>query len=363
VVNFTNQCLSQGLNDSEAPYLQSYTRECGSDSDLCGGTCGPLNGGCPLGKTCQLEAGICVSTPNCDLFVPVCNISTIPSGGQFYCNNNCEWSEINDQLPDIIPDTEESILASLVYHWRNFDNVSCAFHEQCVPYLGWNLLLRFDTNIHNQGTVSYFAPSPFARPDLLTYATCHQHYHENGFAFYYLSFQNFTIGINSLKRSYCVETSGSSQTGPKVPCVSLTTCCQQGLEPGNFDSYNSDLDCQWMSVNDLYNANALGSWLLYAVTVNQHRSIIEYSFLNNVNQFQMFVPCAPAQTKIILYPEYVSANPYICCHRPGGPSANCPAPAGGCLNAPVLPTCLGSTSRLSIVMCAVIAMFLISFRQ
>ena len=72
------------------------------------------------------------------------------------------------------------------------------------------LLFRFDTNVINIGTASYYAPSPYDRPDLLIYAQCHQHYHEDGFAFYWLSFvENNTVALQSLKRSYCVETSGA----------------------------------------------------------------------------------------------------------------------------------------------------------
>jgi len=232
------------------------------------------------------------------------------------------------------------VLPTLVYHWRNFDNTSCAIQETCVFNTGNRLLLRFATNVINIGNGYYWAESPYVRPDLFVYAFCHQHYHENGFAFYWMTYpENDTVALQSLKRSYCVETSGAYQTGPKNPCTSNVTCSMQGLEPGNYDSYGSDLDCQWLEVTYFYQTNAINRWYLYNIAVNQHRSIIEYSHMNNLIEYPVFLPCAPSELNAIIYSEFLAANPEVCCFRPGGLDPTfCPGPAGGCANAK-LPTC------------------------
>jgi hypothetical protein len=242
-------CSVPASPDFPEPYFNvSFPAQCGEDLEQCGGKCGPLNGRCPLGQVCQLRARICVTLLPCDTYVPSCDTSQLPSSTkQYFCNNLCHWQELNDPLPDIVPTNEEDVSPSILMHWRDFDTTSCAIGEGCVFQKGSRLLFRFDTNVINMGTADYIAPSPFDRPDLLIYAECHQHYHEDGFAFYYLTFpDNNTVALQSLKRSYCVVTSGVYQTGPKNPCSSNGTCDSQKLEPGNFDSYTSDLDCQWL---------------------------------------------------------------------------------------------------------------------
>jgi len=328
VVNFTNGCFLNGLQDPYAPVNQTYTRNCGVDSDFCGGTCGPLAGACPDGQSCQLEVGLCVTLPKCDLYVPQCfTPAPVVSGKKYFCTSNCTWAELNDPLPDIATDIQADILNSMLFHWRNFDTSSCTISEGCIPFPGKHLLLRFDTNTHNIGTKAYVAPSPYARPDVLTYAKCHQHFHENGFAYFYLSFDNGTAIRSSQKKSYCVATAGFSQVGPKTTCASLTTCCEQGLESGSFDSYGSDLDCQWLTLTDFHERKILGRWYQYTVGINQHRLIVDYSFFNDQISFPVFLPYAPKDAEVIIYSEYIKANPDICCSRPGGPHpVYCPQP-------------------------------------
>jgi len=202
------------------------------------------------------------------------------------------------------------------------------------------------TNIHNIGTAAYVGESPYERPDLYVYAACHQHYHEVGFAGFELYYtENNSIIVNSTKKSYCVETSEQWQFGSKVPCLSDTTCDNQGLEPGNTDIYGSDLDCQWLDITDLYLTNRLCRWYKYTVHVNHFRSLIEYSYENDATSFPVFLPCAPTVEERILYPDYMQANPNTCCARPSSPldeAANsndssqvekfdgCPLPWDGC---------------------------------
>jgi hypothetical protein len=145
-----------------------YPAQCGPDVDLCGGVCGPLNGECPDGTVCQLEMRVCVPVIPCDTFVPRCSAESMPAvnSGLYYCNSLCQWQEINDQLPDVIPQPPADLITSIRYHWRTFDN--------CVFNVGNRLLFRFETKVINIGTASFFAGSPYQRPDLYIYAYCHQ---------------------------------------------------------------------------------------------------------------------------------------------------------------------------------------------
>lgn len=333
---FTPNCQSPGSELYPAPYnneSSSYSRNCGQDNDLClesSTSCGS----CPTGSACQLKMGICVAIPTCDSFVPVC-LDPVPTGpGQYFCSSRCKWTELNEPLPEIIPNTEDEVLSTTQLQWKNFEAASCTLGEKCISKPGWQLLLRFNTNIHNVGTATYYAESPYARPDELVYSTCHQHYHHAGFANYILTDPSTSrVVFSGGKLSYCVVTNGSFQTGPKVTCpeTSRTTCTSQGLEPGNTDSYTSDLDCQWMELTALHEQSALNAWYIYKVQINQIRSISEYTNLNNDIVFPIFIPCAPQKDDVIDLPQYLKDHPEVCCSRPGGPVPGvCDAPVNGC---------------------------------
>jgi len=155
----------------------------------------------------------------------------------------CEWTELNDPLPDIIPNGETMVLPTYLLHWKRFDNLSCAFDEACVFGTGARLILRFNTDIMNIGTASFHGVDIFERPDLAVYAKCHQHPHMKGFAKQEISDPaTGEIIVQSSKQSYCVEASLPYQFGTKVPCTSETTCDNQGLEPGMLDRYDKYLD-------------------------------------------------------------------------------------------------------------------------
>ena len=218
-------CLRLGDVNFPAPYNNDtvlYQKECGEDSSNCGQSCGT----CPTGTTCQLQMGICMPTPVCDFNVPVCS-GPYPSGGlhpyrsekqkryglsqvglkpQYYCNSFCEWAELNDPLPDIIPNDEQMVMPSVLIHWRRFDKLSCTYEENCVFGNGSRLIYRLNTDIMNIGTGEFIGVDQFTRPDIVVYAKCHQHPHMKGFAgnelFY---FGNASRAINSSKQSYCVE--------------------------------------------------------------------------------------------------------------------------------------------------------------
>lgn len=116
-------CTHSGNVDYFAPYNNenvTYQAECGPDSNGCGETCGPLNGGCPSGEKCSLQMGICVPVPSCDRNVPIC-LDPLPNYSppkkkrwqsqavtdpQYFCDSFCHWREINEPLPDIVPNEQ-----------------------------------------------------------------------------------------------------------------------------------------------------------------------------------------------------------------------------------------------------------------
>jgi hypothetical protein len=163
--------------------------QCGQDANFCldsSAVCGV----CPSGSICELKFGQCVEVtrdlfccfcllnnhlkkklPPCNPSIPICNPNTRPNdGGQYFCNSNCLWTELNEPLVEIVPNEEVEIHDTFTMFWRFFDASNCAIPEGCaVPgskkeknasdfclfdpvSTGWNLLLKFDTRISNIGT-------------------------------------------------------------------------------------------------------------------------------------------------------------------------------------------------------------------
>lgn len=324
----------------------NYTRSCGPDVGGCGGTCGT----CPSGYACQLQFGVCLPVPDCDELVPVC-AQPVPDpdpSKTYFCAGLCEWVELNEAVSDLIPNAEAEVIPEISIHWRFFNELSCALDEDCVLANGWRLILRFPTSVHNIGTAGFRSTSQYERPDLFVYATCHQHYHYNGFAEYEIydpiSQERFT---KTGKRSYCVETTDFFQTGPKTPCESFTSCEDQGLEPGMTDTYAADLDCQWIDITPLHERGATNKWYVYSIEIDTLHNQVDYSFGNNIAKFPIFVPCAPDLNTLIQWDSYVAANPQVCCQRIDvngqvvGPHPDlCPVPSAGyCDSPPAMPTC------------------------
>jgi hypothetical protein len=274
------------------------------------------------------------------------HVTSIAPRPEYFCDSFCEWREINEKLPDIVPNDEHWVMPTYHMQWRKFDNLSCAIGEGCVFGTGPRLLLRFTTDIMNVGNGMFIGVDAYQRPDIIVWATCHQHYHMRGFARNDLYYQNNkTVAVNSSKQSYCVEANRPYQSGPQTSCTTETSCSNQGLPPGWLDSYNEFLDCQWIDSTILLQRSALSQWYEYRVSVNNGRAIVEYSYINNEMRFPVFVPCAPAATGQVALAQFIAANPVICCTRPGGfDPITCPDPAtighpGLCAHPPALPAC------------------------
>eukprot|EP01139_Manchomonas_bermudensis_P001852 Amastigsp_a3015_9.p2 type:complete len:254 gc:universal Amastigsp_a3015_9:784-23(-) len=234
---------------------------------------------------------------------------------------------------------EVEVLDETTFHWKFFDNRSCAVSEACVMGIGNRYIVRFPTSVHNIGNGNFVSSNPYERPDLHTYAECHQHYHFEGFAsYYFLDPETMTPVAGAGKKSYCVAGTGAYQSGPKVACSTETSCENQGLEPGWSDLYAADLDCQWIDATALYETGNVNKWWMYEIGVNRQRTQPDYSYVNDVISFPVFVPCPPALVDTVVYNDFIQANPSVCCFRPDGAGGmgpdpvTCPGPVGGCNN-------------------------------
>jgi hypothetical protein len=169
-------------------------RQCGDDG--CGGTCGA----CGAGDSCAEADGKCVPSDACDHFLPVCK----NCGPKTYCGSDCQCHKVDETLVDLVPAPASTLIPSIEFEWRTFDGSSCALGEGCVPAPGRWLLMRFTTDVLNQGLAGFKPGDPNQQPDLFDYDACHQHFHFGGFANYgLLSLDGGTV-IAGRKQSYCI---------------------------------------------------------------------------------------------------------------------------------------------------------------
>ncbi|KPP65186.1 protein-lysine 6-oxidase-like, partial [Scleropages formosus] len=139
-------------------------------------------------------------------------------------------------------------------------NLRCAAEENCLASSAYRsevrdydtrMLLRFPQRVKNQGT-SDFLPS---RPRYSwEWHSCHQHYHSmDEFSHYDLLDANSQSRVaEGHKASFCLEdTSCDYGYYRRFACTSHT----QGLSPGCYDTYNADIDCQWIDITDVKPGN------------------------------------------------------------------------------------------------------------
>jgi len=143
---------------------------------------------------------------------------------------------------------------------------------------GVHKLIKFSTNVGNQGRATYSAPFSASRPDLFVWAPCHGHYHFREFITWQLyDSQGKQVHTNS-KFSYCIEDSYRmhKKEGRNVPCSGFSDCENQGLAVGWFDTYPATVDGQFIVVDDLPPGN-------YTIQqcANVNRRIVELTLENN----------------------------------------------------------------------------------
>jgi len=272
------------------------SRQCGDDG--CGGECGV----CPTGDLCAEADGRCVPANTCDHLQPVCKHCNPKS----YCGSDCQCHKVNETLVDLIPAPAEIFLPTIEFQWRTFEATSCSINEGCVPGPGRYLLMRFNTDVINQGLAGFMPGDPTQEPDIFTYDECHQHYHFSGFAnFKLLSLDGSTV-MTGRKLSYCMEDSFRYLSGPDIPCTPRSTCDNQGIQAGWADSYPAALDCQWMVLRGTTPSPTdvpLGHWYLHETCTNVGRVFQEHSFDNNCMRVPVYIPDVPDDGHVIHYTD------------------------------------------------------------
>ncbi|KAB0397749.1 hypothetical protein E2I00_016482, partial [Balaenoptera physalus] len=184
-------------------------------------------------------------------------------------------------LPDLVPDPYY-IQASTYVQKTAMYNLRCAAEENCLASSAYRadvrdydhrVLLRFPQRVKNQGT-SDFLPS---RPRYSwEWHSCHQHYHSmDEFSHYDLLDASTQRRVaEGHKASFCLEdTSCDYGYHRRFACTAHT----QGLSPGCYDTYNADIDCQWIDITDVKPGN-----YILKVSVNPSYLVPESDYTNNV---------------------------------------------------------------------------------
>ncbi|XP_061135193.1 protein-lysine 6-oxidase-like [Syngnathus typhle] len=182
-------------------------------------------------------------------------------------------------LPDLVPDAYHIQVGSYIHRIPMY-NLRCAAEENCLASSARSagdydtrVLLRFPQRVKNQGTADFL---PNKAPYSWEWHSCHNHFHSmDDFSLYELVDADTNKAMaEGHKASFCLEdTSCEAGYYRRYACTSHT----QGLSPGCYDTYNADIDCQWIDITDV----APGRYKL-RVTVNPKQRVQESNFANNV---------------------------------------------------------------------------------
>uniref|UniRef100_A0A672QTD4 Lysyl oxidase homolog n=1 Tax=Sinocyclocheilus grahami TaxID=75366 RepID=A0A672QTD4_SINGR len=182
-------------------------------------------------------------------------------------------------LPDLVGDPYY-IQASAYVQSVPMYNLRCAAEENCLASTAYRssvrdydtrMLLRFPQRVKNQGTADFLPSRPRYSWE---WHSCHQHYHSmDEFSHYDLLEASSQRRVaEGHKASFCLEdTSCDYGYYRRYACTSHT----QGLSPGCYDTYNADIDCQWIDITDV----KPGNYILKVFGLNQellHSRNIQY---------------------------------------------------------------------------------------
>lgn len=157
-------------------------------------------------------------------------------------------------------------------HTQTFAADDCAVVEGYTDP-GTRRLLRFNTQTRNIGTEDLLLGDPEGNP-LFEFATCHFHYHFNGFASYELLDGNADPVALGRKMSFCLL--DGERWDPQAPRDGRFDCDFQGIQAGWADIYDAGLDGQWIDVTDV----APGTYTL-VITMNPDQELEEVDYTNN----------------------------------------------------------------------------------
>lgn len=184
-------------------------------------------------------------------------------------------------LPDLVPDPNY-VQASTYVQRAHLYSLRCAAEEKCLASTAYapeatdydvRVLLRFPQRVKNQGTADFLPSRP---KHTWEWHSCHQHYHSmDEFSHYDLLDAGTGRKVaEGHKASFCLEDSTCDFGNLKrYACTSHT----QGLSPGCYDTYNADIDCQWIDITDVQPGN-----YILKVHVNPKYVVLESDFTNNV---------------------------------------------------------------------------------
>ncbi|NXP45297.1 LOXL1 oxidase, partial [Heliornis fulica] len=152
------------------------------------------------------------------------------------------------------------------------DVLSTAYTPETTDY-DVRVLLRFPQRVKNQGTADFLPSRP---RHTWEWHSCHQHYHSMD-EFSHYDLLDATTGrkvAEGHKASFCLEdTTCDFGNLKRYACTAHT----QGLSPGCYDTYNADIDCQWIDITDVQPGN-----YVLKVQVNPKYIVLESDFTNNV---------------------------------------------------------------------------------
>ncbi|CAL8348270.1 unnamed protein product [Lota lota] len=182
-------------------------------------------------------------------------------------------------LPDLVPDPYYIQVSSYVQRLPMY-NLRCAAEERCLASSAQHakdfetrVLLRFPQRVKNQGTADFLPSKPRYAWE---WHSCHRHFHSmDEFSLYELLDEGSQGRVaEGHKASFCLEdTSCDPGYYRRYACTSHT----QGLSPGCYDTYNADIDCQWIDITDV----SPGKYIL-KVTVNPGQHVSESDYNNNI---------------------------------------------------------------------------------
>jgi len=176
-------------------------------------------------------------------------------------------------LPDLTVSLETA-LASLSTRFETFSPDSCALQEGCVDGPGVRRLLAFSTQTANIGGSDIVLGDPTTTPGF-EFASCHGHFHFEGYADYQLLDGAGAVAATGHKQAFCLL--DSEPVGiPGAPTTPRFHCGFQGIQRGWSDVYGSGLDCQWVDITDV----AEGDYTL-RIRINPDHVIQEADFTNN----------------------------------------------------------------------------------
>ncbi|XP_069723146.1 lysyl oxidase homolog 1 [Phaenicophaeus curvirostris] len=184
-------------------------------------------------------------------------------------------------LPDLVPDPNY-VQASTYVQRAHLYSLRCAAEEKCLASTAYaaeatdydvRVLLRFPQRVKNQGTADFLPSRPRHSWE---WHSCHQHYHSMD-EFSHYDLLDATTGkkvAEGHKASFCLEdTTCDFGNLKRYACTAHT----QGLSPGCYDTYNADIDCQWIDITDVQPGN-----YVLKVQVNPKYIVLESDFTNNV---------------------------------------------------------------------------------